>query len=192
MKLKINYKLLAVIVFSAAVLGFIFNYFYPEGITLIKQEDKLQWAEFKDTVTVKKSPGQFFKEIPPINTHYLSESKRTPQKSKFQLITLSQTYSLFISDSVLFIDARDKWDYADGHIPGAINIPSYNFEENNPILKNIPKEKTLVLYCGGDDCDASLSLAKKLQKLKYSYLYIFKEGWEEWTKAGYKTEKSSI
>jgi rhodanese-related sulfurtransferase len=106
-------------------------------------------------------------------------------RGKPSYITLKQAYDLYTSGKTLFIDARDKWEFADGHITGAINIPEYNFDKNNPILKTIPKNKTIVSYCDGDDCEMSVKLADNLFNLGYKNVYIFFSGWKEWKKAGY-------
>ena len=104
---------------------------------------------------------------------------------KPSFITLNQAYKLFKTGNVLFIDARDKWEFGDGHIAGAINIPEYNFDKSNPVLKTIPKDKTIVSYCDGDDCEMSVKLADNLFNLGYKNVYIFFGGWKEWKKAGY-------
>ena len=80
-------------------------------------------------------------------------------------------------------DNRD--DYNNGHISGAINIPEYNFDKSNPVIKTIPKDKTIVSYCDGDDCEMSVKLADNLFNLGYEKVYIFFGGWKEWKKAGY-------
>jgi rhodanese-related sulfurtransferase len=113
----------------------------------------------------------------------VSNPGEKPGKPSF--ITLNQAYKLFKTGEVLFIDARDKWEFGDGHISGAINIPEYNFDKSNPVLKTIPKDKTIVSYCDGDDCEMSVKLADNLFKLGYKKIYIFFGGWKEWKKAGY-------
>lgn len=113
----------------------------------------------------------------------VSNPGEKPEKPSF--ITLNQAYKLFKTGNVLFIDARDKWEFGDGHIAGAINIPEYNFDKSNPVLKTIPKDKTIVSYCDGDDCEMSVKLADNLFNLGYKNVYIFFGGWKEWKKAGY-------
>lgn len=192
MKNKANKKVILLIIFSSVLIGLVYNYFYAKGIPYFRTEEKITWADsslFNNNIAKKeKTPDRLFSEMPPEKVHYLSNSTKRID-SKLQLINLNQTFRLFSSDTVIFVDARDKWDFAEGHIPGSINIPQYNFEKDNELLKNIPKDKTIVVYCGGDDCDASLSLAKELQKLNYTTLYVFSGGWSEWSKAGYKIQK---
>jgi len=194
MKHKIDTKLIITLLLSSSLIGLVYNYFYPGGISYIRNAEIVQWADTTqfNNNTELRTPGEFFSSIPPETSHYISDAGNSVIKSKIQLINLEQTYNLFSKDSVVFIDARDKWDFAEGHIPGALNIPYYNFDKNDENLKTLPKDRTVVLYCGGNDCDASLSLAKELQKLKYLVLYVFSGGWGEWEKAGFAIEKSKL
>jgi len=105
-------------------------------------------------------------------------------------ITLQQAYSLF-NDRVTFIDARDEAEYIMGFISGSINIPYYDFENHKRKLDNLPKDKPLVTYCAGTDCDLSILLANQLSKLGYKQVYIFFGGWLEWQDANYPIEYSS-
>jgi len=95
---------------------------------------------------------------------------------------------LYNSGRALFVDARDKWDFAEGHIKNAVNIPEYSFDKSNPILKTIPKNKTIITYCGGDDCEMSEKLAEYLFELGYEKVFVFFGGWNEWQAANYPTE----
>ena len=105
-------------------------------------------------------------------------------------ITLQQAYSLF-NDRVTFIDARDEAEYIMGFISGSINIPYYDFENHKGKLDNLPKDKPLVTYCAGTDCDLSILLANQLSKLGYKQVYIFFGGWLEWQNAHYPIEYPS-
>ncbi len=89
----------------------------------------------------------------------------------------------------MFIDARDQWDFADGHIPGAINIPEYDFETDNITTASLDKQKRYIVYCHGTDCDVALRLAKELRKINFTNLLIFSGGWNAWIKAGHEIEK---
>lgn len=47
----------------------------------------------------------------------------------------------------LFIDVREPFEYAMGHVKGAINIPPSKLVAGNVKLDQIPKDTELVLYC---------------------------------------------
>jgi rhodanese-related sulfurtransferase len=208
MKLKVSLKIVFVIILVSALAGLIFDSFYSKGIPFFRKERFIKWE--KDSVLqmtnsdsaliISKSAEGLVKEKETGNRrpetgrwkaengdeaeiHKVINSENAPVKPSF--ITLKQAYKLYKSVNVLFIDARDKWEFADGHIAGAINIPEYNFDNNNPVLKTIPRDKTIVSYCDGDDCEMSVKLADNLFKLGYIKVYIFFGGWKEWKKAGY-------
>ncbi len=62
----------------------------------------------------------------------------------------------------ILVDVRDPQEFAEGHIPGALNIPSQIFAAGSAVLD---KEKLIVVYCksGG----RSYTAYRKLQKLDY-------------------------
>lgn len=99
-------------------------------------------------------------------------------------ITLAQAYSLYNANS-LFIDARESFDYEEGHITGAINIPFYEFEEYKNKLNGLSKDNPVVTYCSGTDCDLSILLGNQLFSMGYKKVFIFFGGWPEWIDANY-------
>ena len=75
------------------------------------------------------------------------------------------------------VDVRDKSEYAEGHIPGAINIPVASFASQSGILD---KEKTIIVYCNGGG--RSNKAYRKLIKLGYKKFY--QALFADWKKAG--------
>jgi rhodanese-related sulfurtransferase len=85
---------------------------------------------------------------------------------------------------VLVIDVRSPREYAQGHIPGARNIPVEELGKKLAEMK-LPKDTTVVTVCehGGRSSRAVV----ELQKLGYktsSFCTL-----DSWKKAGYKLEK---
>lgn len=101
------------------------------------------------------------------NEKKIETTKITPQELKIILETKSGTFTL--------VDVRDPQEFSDGHIPGAINIPSDRFAAGSAVLD---KEKLIIVYCksGG----RSYTAYRKLQKLDYSkILQAILVDWEE-------------
>lgn len=97
----------------------------------------------------------------------IETSKITPQELKILMETKSGTFTL--------VDVRDPQEFAEGHIPGAINIPSDKFAAGSAVLD---KGKLVVVYCksGG----RSYTAYRKLQKLDYSKIaQAILADWEE-------------
>jgi len=87
----------------------------------------------------------------------------------------------------LIIDVREPGEYADGHVPGAINIPRGLIEFRVWSYVGFPgrldMRAKITLYCrsGG----RSALAAKSLQDLKFSNVTAVDMNVEDWIKAGY-------
>jgi rhodanese-related sulfurtransferase len=64
--------------------------------------------------------------------------------------------------TLTLVDVRDPKEFAEGHIPGAINIPVANFASGSGVLD---KGKKIVVYCNSGG--RSYNAYRKLQKLAY-------------------------
>lgn len=84
---------------------------------------------------------------------------------------------------VKFIDAREKTDFEEGHVPGAWNITSDQVMGRAPDLVAF-RDEPVVVYCSGGNCDASENVAKVLQQLGFTKIHIMKDGFPGWQLAG--------
>lgn len=87
-------------------------------------------------------------------------------------------------NSVL-IDVRPEIKYQKGTIPSSLNIPDTRFEEYYSVLKDIPMQKELIVYCGGYNCTKSPIVAQKLKDKGYTNVKIYSGGEPEWRKLSY-------
>lgn len=105
------------------------------------------------------------------------------------LLTLEDAYNIYLGGEAIFLDARDPFEYEEGHIKGAINLPfdwwEEYWQEVEPLLR---PENEIVAYCGGADCELSLFLARDLKYRGFEKSYVFFAGWTKWTKAGLPIE----
>jgi rhodanese-related sulfurtransferase len=91
---------------------------------------------------------------------------------------------------VTFVDARKGEEYEAGHIKGALSVPADAAPEAIAVaLKSLPKDAGLIVYCDGEECGASTTLAGKLQRLGYSKVQVFFNGWTVWLGAKLPTVK---
>lgn len=110
-----------------------------------------------------------------------------------RLITLAEAEDLFAgrSGAAVFVDSRSRWEFAAGHIPGALTIP---LEENREFLPEgvlaYPPDRMIVIYCEGGDCQTSLALARLIHDRGFRDIRIFEGGWAEWTASGLPVEQS--
>ena len=63
----------------------------------------------------------------------------------------------------IFIDVREPFEFARGHVAGAINIPPAELMRGAKALDNVPKDTELVLYClSGSRSNASMRYFREL------------------------------
>ena len=79
----------------------------------------------------------------------------------------------------LFVDARLKEYYLEGHIPNSICNDNLDSLINN-IEEYISIDDGFVVYCSDDDCGSSEELAYSLQEQGFLNIYLFKGGWKQW------------
>ena len=110
------------------------------------------------------------------------------QKTDVTPITLAEAKRAFDSNSALFIDSRSADDYAEGHIPGSLNLPWEDFEELKANLETqIQWDKEIITYCGGS-CDSSSELAEALCEYELTNVRVFLDGWPLWVNAQYPVD----
>jgi rhodanese-related sulfurtransferase len=83
----------------------------------------------------------------------------------------------------LVIDSRPKkTKYDKGHIPGAISLPTSQFEKMKGMLP-ADKKTPLVFYCGGLACPLSHKAAYLAQAMGYKNIGVLATGYPSWKKA---------
>jgi len=106
-------------------------------------------------------------------------------------ITLQQAKTLFDRDQAVFVDARPEFEYAEGHIPGAINIPFDEVEYYGSAIASLDKHKPLVVYCAGESCDLSIHLGELLAKKGFNTVRVFFGGSVAWQRAGFPFDRGT-
>lgn len=90
----------------------------------------------------------------------------------------------------IILDARDKNLFKEGHIPGALNLPFYEYDtEASKVLKSVDPQTLMIVYCEGINCELSFFLGRQLEKDGYKNVKIFYGGYPEWKNAGLPIEK---
>ena len=68
-------------------------------------------------------------------------------------IQISKVKAFFDANAATIVDAREPAEYAEGHIPGAINLPYDQVVTDPGRLEEFdPKGKPIIVYCGGGTC----------------------------------------
>ena len=89
----------------------------------------------------------------------------------------------------LLVDVLSVKSYNDGHIPGAINIPVDNLNEDTLSEEQITRDDIIVVYCASYACQKSTKAAKRLLEMGYEKIFDFKAGKRGWRRAGLPLEK---
>ncbi|MBI9073341.1 MAG: rhodanese-like domain-containing protein [Melioribacteraceae bacterium] len=163
-----KYSNIIMLIVVPSVIGLLYNYIRSDSIDLLRETKIIEWVD--DTELSGIFENDSVSNIKSLRTH--------------------QVFELFENGKAKLIDARDEWDYNDGHIQGAINLPAYDFEINNPNLSDLDRNSLIVIYCGDEECDLSKKLASGLMDIGFKNVYIYVGGWFEWLESGYPIEVS--
>ncbi|MEA3136521.1 MAG: hypothetical protein QOC71_802 [Thermoplasmata archaeon] len=92
---------------------------------------------------------------------------------------------------VINVLAKDR--YAQGHLPGSINIPEDAPDFADQVRQAVPDLSTPVItHCSSMECQASTKAARKIEALGYKEVYDFKAGLQGWQDAGNAFESGTV
>jgi rhodanese-related sulfurtransferase/DNA-binding transcriptional ArsR family regulator len=80
---------------------------------------------------------------------------------------------------VVVIDVRPADEFAQGHLPGAVNIPLHELKRR---LGELPKRKEIVAYCRGPYCVLSFDAVDTLRRKGFRARRL-EDGFPEWKAA---------
>src|SRR5438874_9885066 len=88
------------------------------------------------------------------------------------------------SNAATVVDVRAAEDFADGHIPGAVNLPKDQWQT----LKGLRKDKTNVLYCYSQVCHLAATAAVEFAGKGYPVMEL-EGGFRAWKEHDMDIEK---
>jgi rhodanese-related sulfurtransferase len=88
------------------------------------------------------------------------------------------------TNEVTVVDVRAAEDYAQGHIPGAVNLPKDRWST----LEGLRKDKPNVLYCYSHVCHLAATAAVEFSRKGYPVMEL-EGGWRWWKNDGFDIEK---
>ncbi len=104
-------------------------------------------------------------------------------------VSLEEARALFLTHGAVFIDARPPELFDEGHIKGALNIFSENFDQSfEQAMAGVSPESLIITYCDGETCNLSEDLALQLSARGYSHVRVLVNGWSKWRDAGLPVE----
>jgi rhodanese-related sulfurtransferase len=91
------------------------------------------------------------------------------------------------NETYKLVEVLSEEEYAEGHIPGAINIPLDKLE--TLARQKLKRSDSIVVYCASYSCQASTKAARKLLEMGYDKTLDFKGGKRWWRHAGLALQK---
>jgi rhodanese-related sulfurtransferase len=116
--------------------------------------------------------------------------RRQEQFQGVKTVNLAQAYALFQEGRALFIDTRPPDEYAELHVPKALNITPGMLAGGAEQVAGLAKDREIVVYCGQVSCDLALQVAEKLQALGFTRVTAYMGGFRAWDEAGYPADTS--
>jgi len=170
-----------ILIIAASAVGVVQNQFRDRPLKLIQNTKAVSTVQHGETrpepasaIEQKGASGEETSAEPPL-----------PEGA----VSTEQVRALFDQENAYIIDARDPAAFAEGHIPGSINIPYDRLPDYLETLElEVPMDGQVVCYCWSPTCDFSDQLATELKILGYENIRVYTGGWEHWTEAGLPTE----
>jgi rhodanese-related sulfurtransferase len=157
-------KEITILLGLAVGLAFTVNFLSPAGIALVGQ-----WDMSQGVIT--------------------ANAKNDGIMDEMEIEDVKIARQIFDSGKALFVDARARETYDDGHIPGAASLPVGQFDEYiDSFMSEHSTDRPMVTYCSGRTCEDSHRLAVLLQEFGFLDVKVFIDGFPDWEAEGYPIE----
>ena len=164
MNFKLLWKEIFLLIGVAIVLAISVNYFSPAGIAWVGQ-----WDTSRGMITAR--------------------AKNNVVANKPEIEDVSIAKRIFDSGNAIFVDARSRENYNDGHIPGAVSLPIGEFDNLiDAFMDQHSEDQTIVTYCSGRTCEDSHFLAQLLIDFGFTDVKVFIDGFPGWEAEGHPIE----
>ena len=99
-----------------------------------------------------------------------------------EMVTVAQARAW--GGNAIWVDARPDVEFEREHVTGAVLLNEDRWNELLPqFLAAWSPEKSIVVYCSSQSCNASREVARRLRdEAQLKNVFVLKGGWEEWLK----------
>jgi molybdopterin/thiamine biosynthesis adenylyltransferase len=102
-------------------------------------------------------------------------------KDEIEEIDLARAHELLDDPDVSIVDVRERDEWEEGHIPGAVHVPRGFLESR--IEQAVPdRDRPVLLYCAAGN--RSAFAAKTLEELGYDHVLSLAGGFTDWKRNG--------
>jgi sulfur-carrier protein adenylyltransferase/sulfurtransferase len=106
-------------------------------------------------------------------------------KGEIEEIDAARARELIEEDAPAVVDVREREEWDEGHLPGAVHVPRGHLESR--IERAAPdKDRTVILYCASGN--RSAFAAKTLEELGYEHVVSIAGGFTDWKRNGFPFE----
>jgi sulfur-carrier protein adenylyltransferase/sulfurtransferase len=106
-------------------------------------------------------------------------------KAEIEEIDAARAAELRETDSPVLVDVRERSEWDEGYIPGAIHVPRGHLESR--IERAVPdRDSTVIVYCASGS--RSAFAAKALEELGYENVASLQGGFGDWKRNGFPFE----
>lgn len=110
-----------------------------------------------------------------------TESRLTDVDGTSLEISITEAKEVFNKKQAVFLDARDKALFDQGHIKGAKNLPWHAVDDYfTDSVGGMANNTLIITYCDGETCELSHELALFLEEMGFSNVKILVNGWTMW------------
>lgn len=126
----------------------------------------------------------------PLVGDWSPEAQLTLYSGENMAISLEEAKDLCLSKQGIFIDARSRDLYDEGHILCARNLPWEAVDESfEVVMADIPPDTLIITYCDGESCSLSKDLALELFYRGYENVRVLVNGWSLWVEQQFPVSK---
>ena len=184
---------------SVSVIGFCLalaaNRLSPRGLSLTRDYFPAGTPVTATHVTAEP-PSARNKEAPAATAPSTDDVAARLAAKGLRFIDSAEAFRLFrdprhLEELVIFVDARNDAHFQEGHIPGAYGFDHYYPENALPlVLPACQQAETIVVYCGGGDCEDSEFAALSLRDagIPAERLGVYGGGFADWQTNGRPVE----
>jgi phage shock protein E len=110
--------------------------------------------------------------------------------AKAPRISIDELKTLMAKKQAVIVDVRDPQSFAEGHIPGALNVP-FDFLPDH--VEDWKKDKRLIVtYCACHEEATAARAVFDLNAFEVKNVKALRGGWNEWVARGEKIAKQKL
>lgn len=148
---------------------------------------------FHSSLVIQSFAGKLTVEIQQKQLNDL-KAKTKQLNGDIQFIDLVSAKKLYDEQQAIFLDSRSDEEYQTSSVQGALGVSLLSVVQEKVNIEQIlpDKERSVVTFCSGGECDVGVEMAKELINRGYRNVFVLGEGYPGWEQAGYPIYKPEV